>query len=301
MARRDCATYSAAMANHPLLLVVLVSLSLTACTRESNRWQETDAVAAKPEAVTVERAGGDERVVLFAPLALGGLAAIYPDGRIELPHKMANYIDLLAKNADGRVGETLPDSGSPQWDNGRVAATRGAHLVVVTKVVSLTREAGQPDVHGSNERQIAVVELRMVDIDGRIVLSRQIRGESPVQKRAKFTGPANEPESLATWQALSTAAGLVRDYLADHPELRNVPRQEVPNAINLVEISIDSEPSKADILIDGAFRGTTPQVIPLPPAKEVSVTIERQGYQPWTRKLVPVTGMKIQPALEPAK
>jgi len=287
------------MANYTLLLIVLLSLSFTACSREANRWQEEAPTAAKPEAVTVEQAGGDLRVVLFAPTALGKLADIYPDGRIELPHKMANYIDLLAKNADARVGESLPDSGSSEWDSGRVAATRGAHLVVVTKVIDLRREAGEADVHGATERQIAVIELRMVDIDGRIVLSRQIRGESPVQRRAKFTGPTNEPESLATWQALSTASGLVRDYLADHPELRNVPKQDVPNAINLVEVSIDSEPSKADILIDGAFRGTTPQVIPLSPAKEVTVSIERQGYQPWTRKLVPVSGMKIQPALEP--
>lgn len=288
------------MANHPLLLgTLLLGLSFTACTRESNKWKEEEAAAAKPEAVTVEQAGGDERVVLFAPLALGALAPIYPEGRTELPHKMANYIDLLAKDADGRVGESLPESGAKEWDSGRVAAMRGAHLVVLTRVVDLRREAGQADVQGPTERQIAVVDLRVVDIDGRMVLSRQIKGESPVQKRAKFTGPINEPESLATWQALSTGAGLVKDYLSEHRELRSVPKQEVPNAINAVEIAIDSEPAKADILIDGAFRGTTPQVIPLPPGKEITVTLERQGFQPWSRRLVPVQGMKIQPALVP--
>ena len=69
------------MAHHlPSVAVILIaSLSFTACTRDANRWQESDAVAAKPEAVTVEQAGGDERVVLFAPLALGDLAPIYPD------------------------------------------------------------------------------------------------------------------------------------------------------------------------------------------------------------------------------
>ena len=294
----DSTPYSVAMANPTALLIVLLSLSFTACTREANRWKGDEPVAAQPEAVTVDRAGGDERVVLFAPTALGKLAEIYPAGRTELPHKMANYIDLLAKNADGRVGESLPDSGSPAWDEGRVAATRGAHLVVVTKVSDLRREPGEPDVHGATERQIAVVELRVVDIDGRVVLNRQIRGESPVQRRAKFTGPSNEPESLAAWQAFSTAAGLVRDYLGENNNLRNVPTQQVPNAINLVDVTIDSDPAQADILIDGAFRGTTPQVIPLPPGKEVTVSIERQGYQPWTRKLMPVSGMKIQPALE---
>ena len=78
--------------------------------------------------------------------------------------------------------------------------------------------------------------------------------------------------------------------------MRSVPKQEVPNGINLIDVAFDSDPSKADILIDGAFRGTTPQVLPLP-GKEVTVSIERQGYQPWTRKLMPATGMKIQPAL----
>lgn len=285
----------------PLLLLgaSLLGLSFTACTRESNTWKEDEAVAAKPEAVTVEQPGGETRVVLFAPLALGALAPVYPEARTELPHKMANYIDLLAKDADGRVGESLPESGASAWDAGRVPATRGAHLVVLTRVTDLRREAGQADVQGPTERQIAVIDLRVVDVDGRVVLTRQIKGESPVQKRAKFSGPSNEPESLATWQALSTAAGLVKDYLAEHRDLRSVPRQEVPNAINAVEVAIDSEPAKADILVDGAFRGTTPQVLPLPPGKEITVTIERQGFQPWSRKLVPVQGMKIQPALVP--
>lgn len=284
------------MVNHSTLLaVLLLSLILSGCTREADRWDEADA-SAKPEAVTVAQSGGETRIVLFPPLALGGLAEIYPQGRIDLPFKMADYIDLLVRNADGRVGESLPESGSAEWDAGRIAAAGGAHLVVLTKVVDLRRESGAPDVHGATERQIAVIDLRMVDIDGRMVLTRQIKGESPVQKRAKFSGAANEPESLATWQALSTACGLVKEFLAAHPDLRSVPKQEVANAINQIEVTIDSDPPKADILIDGAFRGTTPQVIPLP-IRQVTISLERQGYQPWTRALVPVTGMKIQPAL----
>ncbi len=280
-----------------LLLTLLFSaLVMSACTRNANRWDDQDT-AAKPQAVTVTKAGGDTRIVLFAPLALGALAPIYSEGRLDFPNKMATYIDLLAKDADGRVSESLPESGSTAWDAGRVAAAGGAHLVVLTRVVELRREEGTADVNGASERQLAVIDLRVVDIDGRVVVNRQIKGESPVQRRAKFSGPMNEPESLATWQALSTAAGLVREYLAEHAELRSVPKQEVPNAINLVEVAIDSDPAKADILIDGAFRGTTPQVIPLSPLKTVVLSIERQGYQPWTRTLVPVNGMKIQPAL----
>jgi hypothetical protein len=170
--------------------------------------------------------------------------------------------------------------------------------VILSKVIELRRFEGTPDVHGSTHYQVAVVELRAVDVDGRLVLNRQIKGTVAIENRAKFSGPTNEPETLATWQALSTACGLVKDYLDANPELRKVPRQEVPNAPNLIEIAIDSEPAKADILVDGEFRGTTPQVIPLP-AKELTISIERQGFQPWTRKVVPRTGMRIQPALVP--
>ena len=280
----------------PAVLLSLITLAgFTGCMRDTNRWTAQDA-AAKPAAVTVDQAGGNTRIVLFPPVALGALASIYPDARLEFAHDMANRIDLLGKDADGRVGESLPESGSTEWDHGRVAATGGAHLVVLTKVVELRRVDGAADVHGVIDRQIAVIEVRAIDVDGRVVLSRQVKGEAPVTRSGKFIGPGNEPESLATWQALSTACGLVNTYLAEHQDLRSVPKQEVPNGINLIDVAFDSDPSKADILIDGAFRGTTPQVLPLP-GKEVTVSIERQGYQPWTRKLVPVTGMKIQPAL----
>ena len=278
-----------------VLLSLIALAGFTGCMRDANRWTAQDA-AAKPAAVTVDHAGGNRRIVLFPPVALGELTSIYPDARLEFAHNMANRIDLLGKDADGRVGESLPESGSSEWDHGRVAAAGGAHLVVLTKVMEFRRIDGSPDVHGVIDRQIAVIEVRAIDIDGRVVLNRQIKGEAPVKRSGKFIGPANEPESLATWQALSTACGLVNSYLAEHQDLRNIPKQEVPNAINLIDVAFDSVPAQADILIDGAFRGTTPQVLPLS-GKEVTVSIERQGYQPWTRKLTPVTGMKIQPAL----
>jgi PEGA domain len=280
----------------PAVLLSLITLvGFTGCVRDSNRWTAQDA-AAKPADVSVDQAGGNTRIVLFPPVALGALASINPNARLAFAHDMANRIDLLGKDADGRVGESLPESGSTEWDHGRVAAAGAAHLVVLTKVVELRRVDGAADVHGVIDRQIAVIEVRAIDVDGRVVLSRQVKGEAPVARSGKFIGPANEPESLATWQALSTACGLINTYLAEHQDLRSVPKQEVPNGINLIDVAFDSDPSKADILIDGAFRGTTPQVLPLP-GKEVTVSIERQGYQPWTRKLMPVTGMKIQPAL----
>jgi PEGA domain len=272
-------------------------LTFTGCVRDSNKWSTADALA-KPNDVTVSESGGATRIVLFAPTKLGTLSALYPDGTLEFPHKMANYIDLLVKEADGRVGESLPISGDAAWEAGRVPAAGGAHLVVLTSVVELRRFEGIADSSGRNFQQIAVVDLRAVDIDGRVVLNKQIKGQVAYVHSGKFSGPVNEPESLATWQALSTGCGLIKEYLDKNPDLRAIPKQLPVGAINMVEVTIDSEPSKADILVDGVFRGTTPQVIPLA-EKQVTITIERQGYQSWSRALVPVAGMRIQPGLEP--
>jgi hypothetical protein len=278
------------------LCLILSLFVFSGCVRDANRWSEADGEA-KPAAVAVEKTGGDARIVLFAPINLGPLATIYPDGAVELPHKMANYIDLLVKDADGRVGELLPRSGDPAWDAGRVPAAGGAHLVILTSVIDLTRVEGVPDSTGRQYTQIAVIELRAVDIDGRVVVNKQIKSQIPYVRSGKFMGAVNEPESLATWQSLSTGCGLIKDYLDSNPNLRVIPVQQPTGAINMIEVTIDSDPPKADILIDGVFRGTTPQVIPLP-AKQTTITIERQGYHSWTRALLPVTGMRIQPGLD---
>jgi hypothetical protein len=280
-----------------IAMLCLCTLAINGCVRESNKWSAADAQA-KPDAVTVDEKGGASRIVLFAPIKLGELAAIYPDGATELPHKMANYIDILVKEADGRVGESLPMSGDPAWDVGRVATAGGAHLVVLTSIMELRRVEGIPDSSGRNYNQVAVVDFRAVDIDGRVVLNKQIKSVVPYRQSGKFSGPVNAPESVATWQSLSTGCGFIKEFLDKNPDLRVIPKQNPTGAINMVEVTIDSAPNKADILIDGVFRGTTPQVIPLPD-KQVTIRIERQGYQTWSRALVPVIGMRIQPALEP--
>ena len=257
-------------------------LLLAACGAEGNRWQGP-APTADATVSTTAQAAKHERIVLFAPLALGPLEKIYADGRILLPHRMASYMDVLVRNADGMVGEMLPDSGADDWKKGRVAATIGADLVVLTRVLDLRRASGVPDSRGANERQIAEVAVRGLDASGRTVLDQTVTGEVVIEAHPKLGGGANESESRAVWQALSTICGLVKDHLDGTgqapPAL--IPRQEALAGGPTIDVTIDSDPPKADILIDGQFRGTTPQIIPLP-AKPVSVRIERGGFQPWS-------------------
>jgi PEGA domain len=285
------------MKNFLFVVVALSIIIFSGCTRDQNRWSETDA-SAKPLDVAVEKSGQRQRIILFAPLNVGALASVYPQAAHDYAYRMAEYIDLLVSDADGRVGESLPVSGDSAWDKGRVPAAGGAHLVVLAQVSELRRFETAADSKGRNYYQVAMVDVRAVDIDGRVVLNKQIKGQVPVASSAKFSGPMNEPESLAVWQALSTASGLLKKYLDDNPDLRAIPKQSPTNEINALDITIDSTPAQADIIVDGTFRGTTPQVIALP-AKEITITIERQGFQPWSRKVIPVSGMRIQPALQP--
>jgi PEGA domain len=282
------------------LIVLMLALSVifsSGCTRDDNKWTAADATA-KPQDVAVEKSGQRQRIVLFAPLNLGALATIYPQATQDYAHRMAQYIDLLVSDADGRVGESLPAAGDSAWDNGRVPAAGGAHVVVLAQVSELRRFESVADSKGRNFYQVAMVDLRVVDIDGRVVLNKQIKGQVAVTSSGKFSGPMNEPESLAVWQALSTGCGLLKEYLDGNPDLRAIPKQLPTNAINAIDVTIDSSPAQADIIVDGVFRGTTPQVIALP-AKEITITIERQGFQAWSRKVIPVAGMRIQPALQP--
>lgn len=267
------------------------------CVTARNKWEPPPAE--QPAAVTTVAPGeaANERIVLFARVDLGPLAAIYPTADVEYAHKMATYIDVLSRDADGRVGETIPTSADDAWVRGPVPTAAGAHLVVLTRVLEITRVRGVADSHGSNDQLRALVEVRGVDVDGRIVLVRKVSGHAPVARSAKYAGPENEPQSLAAWQALSTACGLVKSWLDGQPDLSPTPRQSGAGTGDLVEVSFDSEPAKADILVDGVFKGTTPQAIPLPP-KPLTIRIERAGYKPWTRELTPVPGMRVQPALE---
>ncbi|MGH9577024.1 MAG: PEGA domain-containing protein, partial [Terriglobales bacterium] len=64
------------------------------------------------------------------------------------------------------------------------------------------------------------------------------------------------------------------------------------------KLEIQSEPTGADIEVDGAFMGNTPSVLELPPGEHV-VTVKKSGYKTWERKLKLTGGsVKLNPQLE---
>ena len=195
---------------------------------------------------------------------------------------------MLAGNAVGQVSARLPDGASPEWKQGLVPAAHGAHLVVLTSVLDLHRAAGIQDPHGANDKVVALVEMRGLDRNGVMVFSKKAYGEASAATSPKFSGDANAPESLATWQAISTCLGSLRAFLRD--------QQDLPVSTD-IEVVIESNPPGADVLVDGAFIGNTPMTTRLPP-RPLTLAIELTGFRPWSRKLTPMVGTHIQPVLE---
>lgn len=297
----------------PALTILLALVTVAGCSRDGNRWTDTDATAAAstPPRATSATDGGAvtgtqkqaDRIMLFAPTEVGPLAAIYPEARLDFPHSMAQKVDVVMREYDGRIGESLPESGAPRWDEGRVAATAGVHVVVLTRILELRLHKGQPGVASRPDRIEAIVEVRALNVDGKTVWRKRAGAEAEVPTSPKTITAAARPESRASYDALDAGLGALRGWLATQSDLVDRPQRAseevIPAAATLIEVEIDSEPAHADVFIDGVFRGSTPQKLKLPP-RTMSVRIERKGYTTWEQLQVkPELGMRIQPALSP--
>jgi len=280
--------------------VVFMVTTCCACMQAKQRYDGTsqpDTPARASDAPVTADEVRRERIVLFAPTALGPLATIDPGARLEFPFALADRVDLLMKGHDGRVGEVLPDSDAPRWNEGRVPATAGAHVVVLTQVLSLNRVKGGIGLGSRPDHVEAVVELRALDVNGVALYRKHAVSEADVSEKPKIVTDNGKPESLASAAALDVAMSDFRAFLSAQNELVNQPTG-LANPSTRIAMLIESEPSGADVLIDGAFRGTTPLNIGIP-ARQVKIRIERQGFSAWERDLVPTADMPIKPALIP--
>jgi hypothetical protein len=276
----------------PIPLLALLVLMLGACAPDDRPAAEAnrpgEEAGGKPPEKADDKPKVDGRIILFAPVALGTLSEIYADANLDYARKAAVYVSVLSGDATGQVSSRLPDGASAEWKQGLPPAAHGAHLVVLTSVLDLHRAAGIQDPHGPNDKVVALVEMRGLDRNGAMVFSKKAYGEALSAVSPKFGGEANAPESLATWQAISTCLGSLRAFLRD--------QQDLPASTD-IEVVIESNPPGADVLVDGAFIGNTPLTIKLPP-RQLSLAIELAGFKPWSRKLTPVIGTHIQPVLE---
>ncbi len=291
--------YSRPMRNLPfLILLAVVLVAAASCQRRgANKWdapaEGTAATAATSDAAPA--VADTRKIILFAPVATGPLTPMYKDAKLDFAYELANRVDLLGGDADGRAGEHLPLSDADDWTKGRVPETAGANLVVLTRILKLETLDSGGGPNGRESRIQATVDMRGLDVNGFQVFAKKAVASASTGGSPKLMGDAARPESTAAWNACSTAVGALITFIKSRNDLATTPSTETGPSVVLVPI--DSDPAKADVLTDGQFKGTTPMKLTLPTTKPVTVRIERQGYQPWERTVTPSAQMRIQPAL----
>jgi hypothetical protein len=283
-----------------LAALAFVILACSGCApRDRNTWHPAPPGGESPARVQrPDEAAPRRTAVVFAPVAIGALAASWPDAAVTFTYDLADRIDVLGAkaDADGLAGPNLPASDDAAWRAWPVEGTGGADLVVLTVVQSIeVREQNASTPGGRPVACTALVEMRALDAYGNVVFAKRGRGEWTGVPSPKFPGPEAKPEAKTTWEACSNAVGALLAFLEKRNEA--VAAGPAPTAERLVDVEIASDPTGADVLIDGIFRGNTPCTLRLP-AKRLAIRLERGGHAAWERIMVPDAGMKIRPALE---
>ena len=261
---------------HLLICGLLLLVGLGGCAeRDINRWH-----GSKPDQVFA---------VVFAPVDAAPLASIWPEGSVQFAYDLANRVDFLGRDANGWADETAPlSAGKAQ------KPIAGADWTVSTKLVSI--DLG-PSPFGP--QFVAKIEMHVVDKTGKLVFLKTAHGTCLNEASPKLMSPEAKPESRAAWAACSNGVSALIERIRLRSELPEEIPAVTPAPVPVtVQVMVTSVPDHADVLVDGKFRGSTPLALSLP-TTQVTMRIERQGHQPWSRELTPAEGMHIAPALEP--
>lgn len=157
---------------------------------------------------------------------------------------------------EGKLPEGLPFHGRLTDHDVRNLQGRGAEVIVLSS--SYTAE-----------------ELKQARDD-----CRGETGKTPNQAEPRADPPQTPSATNAPAAALVTESS---ESEATHKEQASARAQQTAES-NLTKLSIVSNPVGADIEVDGAFVGNTPSTIDVP-AGEHTVTVSKNGYKNWERKL----------------
>jgi hypothetical protein len=267
------------------ILALALAVALISACGESRTW---------PADGNPEGAPNNVRTVLIAPVEVGPIANVYPEAELQFARDMASRMDLLYENSESWVGETLPVSSDPRWAEGPVGAAAGARVVVLTEVLDVVLEKGGA---GMPEQMAATVRMRGMDANGKEIYRNELVGRADNESSPKMMQIAAKPAPKAVWVACKKLIDGLGEWIEKQPIDAKQWGDDRPEAV-LVDVTIESTPTGADILVDGVFRGTTPSVVPLP-VRPLTLKLERQGFQPWEQSFTPDSGMAIKPGLEP--
>ncbi|HSA91604.1 MAG TPA: PEGA domain-containing protein [Terriglobales bacterium] len=117
-------------------------------------------------------------------------------------------------------------------------------------------------------------------------------GDSIVSKSTRSLGGSVETACEAILREWSSG-GAERAAAAAREQTTAKAASPAPApAASPAKVDVSSEPSGADIEVDGAFAGSTPSTLELAQGEHV-IAVKKSGYKPWERK-VKITGGSIR-------
>lgn len=164
-----------------------------------------------------------------------------------------------------------------------------------------------PSVMVNNRQEMSDYVVQLDHEGGKSVLSH--RNKIVVFVRSSGDSIFSK-STLSLGGSVQEACAVITRHWTDHSaELRNAApsntnakdsRGATSNAVSSqtapAQLNISSNPTGADIEINGSFVGNTPSSIEIHPGEQ-TISITKKGYQPWVRKLS-VTGGAINVNVE---
>jgi hypothetical protein len=161
-------------------------------------------------------------------------------------------------------------------------------------VVVLDHEGGKSFVHHKNK----------------VAVFNRISGDSIVSKSTLSLGGSVQDACEAItkdWSAHAKEIRAAEAAASSTPDAKVVPAAATttgtpappPIAPQQAQLQISSDPSGADIEIDGNYVGSTPSNVGATPGQH-QISLKKSGFKPWERKITVSTGqVNVNASLEP--
>ena len=105
-------------------------------------------------------------------------------------------------------------------------------------------------------------------------------------------GVSNVPVSVAEKDREFVPVG-VKSEVSNHPDDESSPNAKAPATAAKGTVNVSSNPTGADVLLDGSFVGNTPSALKLNPGKH-TITVKMSGQKDWSRDITVEAGSEVQ-------
>ena len=83
------------------------------------------------------------------------------------------------------------------------------------------------------------------------------------------------------------------DKTAENKPVESKPAESAPAEPVKGTVNVSSNPTGADVLVDGEFVGNSPAALKLSPGKH-AVTVKMSGYKDWSKEITVQSGSEVQ-------